>query len=131
MIAAIMLNKNFIIKNIQPEYLRTPIEILVEMGANLEVGSDFIAIKPSLSIKGAKIKTNPYPGFPTDLQAQIMALMSIANGESIIEESIFENRFLHVSELNRLGADIVVKKDIAYIKGNRKYKIVFILERPE
>ena len=122
LIAAIMLNKNFVIKNIQPEYLRIPIEILIEMGANLEVGIDFIEIKPSLSIKGTNIKTNPYPGFPTDLQAQMMALMSIANGESIIEESIFENRFLHVSELNRLGANIVVKKDIAYIAGNRKYR---------
>jgi len=71
---------------------------------------------------GTTLKTKPYPGFPTDLQAQIMALMSVAKGNSQIKESIFENRFMHVSELNRLGANIKIKNDIAYIKGERKLK---------
>ena len=122
LIAAIMLNKKFIIKNIQPEYIKTPINILKKMGANLKIGIDNIQVKPSKLIKATNITPEPSPGFPTDLQAQIMALMSIAKGNSIIKESIFENRFLHVSELNRLGAKIIVKKDIAYIEGMRKFK---------
>ena len=73
-------------------------------------------------LKGIKIKTAPYPGFPTDLQAQIMALMSLASGNSQIKENIFENRFMHVPELNRLGASIRVKKDLAFILGDRKFK---------
>ena len=68
------------------------------------------------------METKPYPGFPTDLQAQIMALMSVAKGNSQIKEMIFENRFMHVSELNRLGARIKTKKDVAYIEGGRKLK---------
>ena len=81
-----------------------------------------ITILPSNKIKGTKIQTAPYPGFPTDLQAQIMALMSLADGSSQITEKIFENRFMHVSELNRLGANIKIKKDTAYIEGGRKFK---------
>ena len=67
------------------------------------------------------MKTAPYPGFPTDLQAQMMSLMSIAKGDSEIKEEIFENRFMHVSELNRLGAKIKISNDTAYIKGDNKY----------
>ena len=92
-----------------------------DFGGRSELRDNYIIIKSSNSIKGAKIKTQPYPGFPTDLQAQMMTLMSIADGKSIIKENIFENRFLHVSELNRLGADITIKNDIAYINGNRKF----------
>ena len=121
-IASIMLNKDFVVKNINPEYLKKPIEILIKMGANLDIGDDYIKINSSNLIKGTKIETNPYPGFPTDLQAQMMTLMSIAEGNSEIKETIFENRFSHVSELNRLGADITVKNDTAIINGNRKFK---------
>lgn len=121
-IAAIMLNKKFVVKNIKSKYLKTPIEILTKMGANLDIGDDYIKIKSSHLIKGIKIKTEPYPGFPTDLQAQIMALMSISDGVSEITEKIFENRFMHVSELNRLGANIIVKNDTAIIRGNCKFK---------
>ena len=121
-IGAIMLNKDLVVNNIQPEYLKTPIKILIKMGAKLYVGDNHIKIKSSQSIKRTKIITKPYPGFPTDLQAQMMALMSIANGRSAIQEKIFENRFMHVSELNRLGADIIVKNDTAIINGNRTFK---------
>ena len=121
-IASIMLNKDFVVKNINPEYLKKPIEILIKMGANLDIGDDYIKINSSNLIKGTNIETNPYPGFPTDLQAQMMTLMSIAEGNSEIKEKIFENRFSHVSELNRLGADITVKNDTAIINGNRKFK---------
>jgi UDP-N-acetylglucosamine 1-carboxyvinyltransferase len=77
---------------------------------------------PTNELKGIKIETAPHPGFPTDLQAQIMALMSLAKGKSQIKENIFENRFMHVPELNRLGASIRVKKDLAFISGSRKFK---------
>jgi len=121
-IAAVMLNKEFEVNNIKPSYLSALIKLLREMGAILRVFKNSIKILPSSKLKGAKIETAPYPGFPTDLQAQVMALMSIAEGNSQIKEHIFENRFMHVSELNRLGADIKVKKETAFIKGNRELK---------
>ena len=121
-IAAVMLNNEFVIKKIKPDLLSTPLEVLQNMGAKLEIGNDFIKVLPSSSIKGITLETKPYPGFPTDLQAQIMALMSVAKGNSQIKEMIFENRFMHVSELNRLGARIKTKKDVAYIEGGRSLK---------
>tara|TARA_B100001123_G_scaffold440384_2_gene579306 strand:- start:354 stop:1610 length:1257 start_codon:yes stop_codon:yes gene_type:complete len=121
-IAAVMLNKAFEVKNIKYTFINSLIELLLKMGANLEIKKNSIIIKPSLKLKGAKIETSPYPGFPTDLQAQIMALMSIVKGDSVIKETIFENRFMHVSELNRLGADIKINKQTAFIKGSREFK---------
>ena len=73
-------------------------------------------------LKSINIKTSPYPGFPTDLQAQLMALMCIANKQSIIEENIFENRFMHVAELRRLGAKILIKNNKAIIEGKTKFE---------
>ena len=85
------------------------------MNAQLEIKEDSIVVMPSKQINAINIETAPYPGFPTDLQAQIMSLMCIAEGQSIIKEKIFENRFMHVAELNRLGANIKIKNDTAYI----------------
>ena len=79
-----------------------------------------ITIIGSRNLKSINIKTAPYPGFPTDLQAQLMVLMCKAKNKSIIEENIFENRFMHVSELNRMGANIIVKGRKAIINGNKK-----------
>ena len=121
-IAAVMLNKEFEVNNLESSHLTSLIKLLKKMGANLVVNKDSVIISPSLKLHGIKVETAPYPGFPTDLQAQVMALMSIANGNSQIKENIFENRFMHVSELNRLGADIKVKKETAFIKGNIKFK---------
>jgi UDP-N-acetylglucosamine 1-carboxyvinyltransferase len=121
-IAAVMLNKEFIIRKIKTNYLESLTEILINMGANLMIHENFINILPSKKIIGLKVKTAPYPGFPTDLQAQLMALMSLASGNSQISEKIFENRFMHVSELNRLGANIKVINDTAYIEGGRVFK---------
>ncbi len=121
-IAAVMLNKKFEVKNINSQYLKALIDLLKKMGANLRIKKNSIIILPSKKLSASKIETKPYPGFPTDLQAQIMALMSIVDGDSVIKETIFENRFMHVSELNRLGAEIKIKKQKAFIKGNRKYK---------
>ena len=109
-IAAIMLNKKFEVNNLVSSHLTALIKLLKKMGANLEINKDSIIISPSLKLHGIKIETAPYPGLPTDLQAQLMALMSIVNGNSQIKETIFENRFMHVSELNRLGADIKVNR---------------------
>jgi UDP-N-acetylglucosamine 1-carboxyvinyltransferase len=121
-IAAVMLNKRFTVININPNHLKSLIETLKSMSANLQINENSITILPSNKIKGTKIQTAPYPGFPTDLQAQIMSLMSLADGSSQITEKIFENRFMHVSELNRLGANIKIKKDTAYIEGGRKFR---------
>ncbi len=121
-IAAIMLNKEFTVNNINHKHIESLLEILKKMGANLKIYNNSIKIFPTKKLKGIKIATAPYPGFPTDLQAQIMALMGLASGNSEIKESIFENRFMHVAELNRLGAKIKIKNETAYISGNIKYK---------
>ena len=121
-IAAVMLNKKFEVKEVESEHLEALTISLKKMGARLKIKKNSIQIMPTKILTGIKIETAPYPGFPTDLQAQIMALMSIAQGNSQIKENIFENRFMHVPELNRLGAKIKVKKDIAYISGNRNLK---------
>ena len=121
-IAAVMLNKKFAVKEVEPQNLKALISSLKEMGANIKVEKNIIQILPTTKLKGIKIQTSPYPGFPTDLQAQMMALMSLAKGNSQIKENIFENRFMHVPELNRLGAKIKVKKDVAYISGSRNFK---------
>ena len=121
-IAAVMLNKKFEVKEIVSSNLEALTSLLIKMGAKLKIKKTSIQIMPSKKLNGIKIQTAPYPGFPTDLQAQIMALMSLANGNSQIKENIFENRFMHVPELNRLGANIKVKKDIAFISGNRHLK---------
>ena len=121
-IAAVMLNKHFLVKEIESSHIVALTSALSKMGAKLKINKNSIQIMPSKSLNGIKIYTAPYPGFPTDLQAQIMALMSLANSNSQIKENIFENRFMHVPELNRLGAKIKVKKDIAHIVGNRNFK---------
>ena len=121
-LAGVMINKKFTVKNIKSKYLESLIQTLIKMKANLMVNDNDITILPSKKIIGINIETAPYPGFPTDLQAQIMALMCMANGPSTIKEKIFENRFMHVSELNRLGANIKIKKDTAYIEGNKQFK---------
>ena len=121
-IAAVMLNKKFKVKEVEPKNLKALISSLKEMGANIKVENNIINILPTSKLKGIKIQTSPHPGFPTDLQAQMMALMSLAKGSSQIKENIFENRFMHVPELNRLGAKIKVKKDVAYISGSRHFK---------
>jgi len=121
-LAGVMLNKKFTINNIDSTFLKSLTDTLIRMKANLDIKDNYITTMPSREIIGTDIETAPYPGFPTDLQAQIMALMCIANGKSKITEKIFENRFMHVAELNRLGANIKIKNDIAYIQGNIKFK---------
>ena len=120
-ILAIMLNSKFEVKNFDTAYITSLINILKKMGSNLVVLKRSIKILPSKKLNATNVITSPYPGFPTDLQAQLMALMSIVDGNSQIKETVFENRFMHVPELNRLGAKIKLHKDKAYIFGNQKF----------
>jgi len=106
-----------VIKNVIPEHLKSITAKLEESGAVIEESNYAIQIKREGKIKPVYIKTLPYPGFPTDMQAQIMAYLSFANGTSVISESVFENRFMHVQELLRMGADIRTEGKSAIIRG--------------
>ena len=103
------------------EHLTAVIDKFIEAGLRLKVDQDVISIKPSGHLNGVDVKTMPYPGFPTDMQAQFMATMSLARGVSVITETIFEKRFMHVSELKRLGADIVVSGNQAVVRGHQVF----------
>ena len=121
-ILAIMLKSKFEVKNFNPKHLLSLFNILKKMGCDLEILSNSVKIFPKNNLKSHKVITAPYPGFPTDLQAQLMALMSTVDGNSEIKETVFENRFMHVPELNRLGAKIIINKDKAFIEGAQKFK---------
>ncbi len=121
-ILAVMLNCKFEVKDFNPDHLKSLLNILKKIGCNLNILKNSVKISPSKNLKSINLSTNPYPGFPTDLQAQLMALLSTVNGNSEIRETVFENRFMHVPELNRLGAKIMLNKDRAIIKGGQKFK---------
>ena len=118
LIAAALTEGNLQIKNVIPKIIKTEIDILKKVGAKIKATPNKINIIGNKKIKSLKIKTSPYPGFPTDLQAQIMVLLCKANKKSIIREDIFENRFMHVAELNRMGAEIITNGNKAVVKGN-------------
>jgi UDP-N-acetylglucosamine 1-carboxyvinyltransferase len=117
MTAAALCGDDVRILNCEPERLGAVIEKLREAGAEVTVEKNAIRIKGADPIQSVDIVTRPYPGFPTDMQAQFMALMAVAKGTSIISETIFENRFIHVGELKRMGADITVDGSSALVKG--------------
>ncbi len=120
-IASLITKGTLKIINAQPTHLKYPIKVLLKMGAKISILNDVIKVNGKSSVlKPLNIKTSPYPGFPTDLQAQFMSLLATIKGNSSIQENIFENRFMHVGELNRLGASIYVKKDKSFIKGVKK-----------
>jgi UDP-N-acetylglucosamine 1-carboxyvinyltransferase len=101
----------------RPDILDAVLEKLRETGAHVETGEDWIALRTNGALNAVSLRTAPYPAFPTDMQAQFMALNSIARGTAIVTETIFENRFMHVQELKRLGADIEVEGNTAVVKG--------------
>lgn len=103
--------------NTDSNLIKKEISVLQKMGVKMKIGKNFIEVHKTKNIKHINIKTEPYPGFPTDLQAQIIILMTQAKGLSKIKESIFENRFMHVPELKRMGAKIEVHNNTAYIYG--------------
>ena len=116
--AGAITNSKLQLKNVEPEHLGSVLAKLEEMGFELDVTKETITIHPiSHPIKPVKIITQEYPAFPTDMQAQFMALATQAEGVSIIEERLFENRFMHVSELQRMGADISLNGHTATING--------------
>ena len=108
------------LKSVEPDHLGAVIAKLEEMGFTFTLTQETITIHPTDSIKAVKIVTQEYPAFPTDMQAQFMALATQAEGVSIIEERLFENRFMHVSELQRMGADISLNGHTATINGKSK-----------
>lgn len=117
MIAAAMTVGDVIIENVLPEHQKPLIAKLREAGALVEEDIDRIHVVGSGRLKAVDIKTLPYPGFPTDMQAQMMAMLSVAEGRSKITETVFENRFMHVVELNRMGANITTEGRSAVITG--------------
>jgi UDP-N-acetylglucosamine 1-carboxyvinyltransferase len=105
------------VNGISPEALDSVLHKLEESGATLERGKDFVRLVGGARPKACDVTTMPFPGFPTDMQAQFMMLMTVSEGASVITETIFENRFMHVPELARLGADITIRGNTALIRG--------------
>ncbi len=112
---------NVLIKNVIPKHLEAISSKLVEMGAHVIEYDDSVRVMADGVLKATQIKTLPYPGFPTDMQAQMAAILGLADGTSIVTESIFENRFRYVAELARMGAKIRVEGNSAIITGTKKY----------
>ena len=116
-IAGALTSKKLVVSKIVPKVIKKELEILKKMGVNLKIKKKNVTVFGTKNIKPISINTEPYPGFPTDLQAQIMVLMTKANGVSTIKENIFENRFMHVPELNRMGAKIKILGNKSFIFG--------------
>jgi len=117
MVAAAVTGGNVTIRGANPEYLEAVMTKLREAGAKITLNNKEIRVDSGRNLKATDIETVPYPGFPTDMQAQWMVLMSLSKGTSIITETVFENRFLHVGELQRMGSNIQVKGNSAIVKG--------------
>ena len=118
--SALLAKKNLTINKIVPKIVKNELNVLKKIGVQIKQNKSSIVIKKAKKLKKINIITKPYPGFPTDLQAQLMVLLTQANGISRIEEDIFENRFMHVSELKRMGAKIEIKNKTAIISGPTK-----------
>ena len=122
-VAACLTEGNLKINNFDPKIIKTELSLLKKVGAKIKLAKKQIHISAPKKIKNlTNLVTKEYPNFPTDLQAQFMVLLCKAKGKSSITESIFENRFMHVAELRRLGAEIVVKKNRAFISGDTNFQ---------
>ena len=118
LVAGAITNGHITVKKIEPKTIQVLTNKLIEMGVNVSYGENWVeADATSSEITCVDIGTEPFPGFPTDMQAQFMALNTIASGSCTIEETVFENRFQHVSQLRKMGADIVLSKNKAFVKG--------------
>jgi len=117
MVAVALTGGDIRVENCEPEHLGASINKLRLAGAEVNVGSQSIQVSSEGRLNGIDIKTQPFPGFPTDMQAQFMVLTTLAKGQSLISETIFENRFIHVSELKRMGADITINGNAAMVRG--------------
>jgi UDP-N-acetylglucosamine 1-carboxyvinyltransferase len=118
MIAAAITGGDLTVEGIRPELVASLISKLQEMGAVVRVeDQDVVRVIAAGPLQAADVRTMPFPGFPTDMQAQVMALLSVVPGTSVISETVFENRFLHVDELQRMGACIKTEGNVAVIQG--------------
>jgi UDP-N-acetylglucosamine 1-carboxyvinyltransferase len=115
--AAAITGGDVTIRGCRPEHLEATLAKLEEGGVRVETGPDRLRVVPRGRIRAVNIRTQPFPGFATDMQAQVMALMTLAEGRSVITESVFENRFMHVNELLRMGADITIAGNTAVVQG--------------
>ena len=115
--AAAMTGGDVVIKNVLFEHMKPLVAKLKEAGAKIEEDVDGVRVCGTGRLRSIDIKTLPYPGFPTDMQAQMMALMTVARGTSVITETVFENRFMHVDELKRMGANIKIEGRSAVVEG--------------
>ncbi len=120
MVAAAITGGNVLVKHAVPEHLESVILKLRETGCTITAEQNGLRVKAPKVVGSVDVKTTEHPGFPTDMQAQLMGLMTVASGTSVISESIFENRFMHVPELHRLGADITIQGHTAVVKGVKK-----------
>ncbi|WP_224701174.1 UDP-N-acetylglucosamine 1-carboxyvinyltransferase [Devosia aquimaris] len=121
--AAAMTGGNVLLKGARPEHLQAALDVLARTGATLTVEAGGLRVqRHDTAIAPVDVETEPFPGFPTDLQAQFMALMTMSSGTSRIRETIFENRYMHVAELARFGADITVDGQVATVRGKSKLK---------
>lgn len=117
MVAAALTKGHVTLTGCEPNHLRASIHKLQQVGARIDIKGERITVTGADEITSVDVKTQPYPGFPTDMQAQFMVLMSVASGISVISETIFENRFIHVGELRRMGADIRISGNSAVVRG--------------
>ncbi|PTL82592.1 UDP-N-acetylglucosamine 1-carboxyvinyltransferase [Vitiosangium sp. GDMCC 1.1324] len=120
MVAAAITGGNVLVKHAVPEHLEAVILKLRETGCTVTAEQGGLRVKAPKVVGSVDVKTTEHPGFPTDMQAQLMGLMTVASGTSVISESIFENRFMHVPELHRMGADITIQGHTAVVKGVKK-----------
>lgn len=120
LVAAAITGGEVTVTNVIPEHMEPLLAKMREAGVEIIVGDDYVTVQGAGRIRAVDIKTMPYPGFPTDMQPQMMALLCLAEGTSIITETVFENRFKHVGELRRMGADIKVEGQSAIVKGVKK-----------
>jgi len=123
MVAAAITRGNVLLKNVLPDHLKPIIAKLRECGVTVAIEEDDIRVDAEkANVTSTDIKTLPYPGFPTDMQPQFMSLLCTAEGSSVVIETVFENRYMHVSELNRMGASIKTEDRCAIITGNKQMK---------
>ncbi|GAB1476301.1 UDP-N-acetylglucosamine 1-carboxyvinyltransferase [Bacillota bacterium] len=121
MVAAAITKGNILLKNVVPDHVKPVIAKLMECGVSIEDSDEGMRVRADLQpLISTDIKTMPYPGFPTDMQPQFMALLTTVNGPSVVVETVFENRYMHVGELNRMGADIKIEGRTAIIQGNKE-----------
>lgn len=120
MVAAAITNGDVYIENALTDHLKPVVAKLKEAGVHIEEDINGVRVRGTGHLRSVDIKTLPYPGFPTDMQAQFMALMTVANGTSVVSETVFENRFMHVDELKRMGANIKIEGRSAVVEGVAK-----------